>query len=503
LKPTSVKPATIARLLAAGLAAAALFGPGDGAAEQLRRNQERSVRLGRLVEGVLPPDGVLLIGLGHERWSVQAGPAEARYFVDHVGWRADVEYGWRPWLRAWATAPWRSWSGGAGDLPAAASGLADGEAGLVLGLPRPWRDAGFALDLRTTLPLGSRASGLGDGAAAPYAGLAWTQRFWRDAQVPELRLHAAAGRRWTPRDEGRGVVGGGRYEPWPLTYPADVGGVGNDPWQWGVGVDLRKSLAVLHVTYAAEAYPASAAIAAREAYRALAAGVRWGAEDGWALDVAYEVPLSREDLSTPFTASVPDWTVAVGVSRGFAVGGTDRDRDGITDRLDLCPDAPEDRDGFRDEDGCPDPDNDEDGVPDTADAAPDVAEDPDGWRDQDGAPDPDNDGDGILDQQDHCPFEAENYNGYQDTDGCPDEMADRDGDGIEDREDRCADVAEDRDGFEDEDGCPDPDNDLDGILDARDGCPDQAEDYDGELDDDGCPEATDAPAVPDAPGGAG
>ncbi|HEX3477553.1 MAG TPA: hypothetical protein VHT91_21170 [Kofleriaceae bacterium] len=33
----------------------------------------------------------------------------------------------------------------------------------------------------------------------------------------------------------------------------------------------------------------------------------------------------------------------------------DRDGDGIKDELDKCPDVPEDKDGFEDEDGCPDP----------------------------------------------------------------------------------------------------------------------------------------------------
>ena len=35
--------------------------------------------------------------------------------------------------------------------------------------------------------------------------------------------------------------------------------------------------------------------------------------------------------------------------------GPDRDLDGILDPNDQCPDEPEDRDGFQDEDGCPDP----------------------------------------------------------------------------------------------------------------------------------------------------
>jgi outer membrane protein OmpA-like peptidoglycan-associated protein len=66
----------------------------------------------------------------------------------------------------------------------------------------------------------------------------------------------------------------------------------------------------------------------------------------------------------------------------------DRDRDGIPDSRDQCPDEPEDRDGFQDEDGCPDPDNDRDG---------------------------------ILDGADRCPNEPETRNGFQDEDGCPDE----------------------------------------------------------------------------------
>ena len=48
----------------------------------------------------------------------------------------------------------------------------------------------------------------------------------------------------------------------------------------------------------------------------------------------------------------------------------DRDGDGIVDDLDKCPDDPEDRDGFQDEDGCPDPDNDGDGILDKNDQCP-------------------------------------------------------------------------------------------------------------------------------------
>lgn len=65
----------------------------------------------------------------------------------------------------------------------------------------------------------------------------------------------------------------------------------------------------------------------------------------------------------------------------------DADGDGIPNQLDLCPTQPEDKDGFEDDDGCPDPDNDRDGIPDAIDK---------------------------------CPNDPETYNGYQDDDGCPD-----------------------------------------------------------------------------------
>jgi hypothetical protein len=45
----------------------------------------------------------------------------------------------------------------------------------------------------------------------------------------------------------------------------------------------------------------------------------------------------------------------------------DSDSDGLTDDADKCVNEPEDKDGFQDEDGCPDLDNDGDGVADTAD----------------------------------------------------------------------------------------------------------------------------------------
>lgn len=127
----------------------------------------------------------------------------------------------------------------------------------------------------------------------------------------------------------------------------------------------------------------------------------------------------------------------------------DSDGDGLLDRDDDCPDEPEDKDSFEDEDGCPDPDN---------------------------------DGDGVLDVDDKCPNTA----GLAEAEGC--QPGDRDGDGIDDLTDSCPDEPEDKDGFEDEDGCADNDNDRDGVLDPDDKCPTEKEVINGFEDEDGCPD---------------
>jgi outer membrane protein OmpA-like peptidoglycan-associated protein len=123
----------------------------------------------------------------------------------------------------------------------------------------------------------------------------------------------------------------------------------------------------------------------------------------------------------------------------------DRDGDGVADESDVCPDVPEDRDGFEDWDGCPEAgrgglawhlagsdagapepdvtslaDTDGDGIADLNDACPKEPEDRDGFEDGDGCPDLDNDHDRILDANDKCPNEPETYNGFDDDDGCPD-----------------------------------------------------------------------------------
>lgn len=178
----------------------------------------------------------------------------------------------------------------------------------------------------------------------------------------------------------------------------------------------------------------------------------------------YVLVLQTRDSPRPDNANL----VLAGIHGTFDFGSKappveqDRDRDGIIDRDDRCPDDPEDKDGFKDEDGCPEFDNDEDEIVDSVDQCPLDPEDRDQFEDDDGCPDPDNDRDGVPDTNDKCPLDAE-----------------------------------DVDDFEDEDGCPDPDNDQDRFPDIKDLCPDEPEVYNGISDNDGCPDAESVRVVGD------
>ena len=113
---------------------------------------------------------------------------------------------------------------------------------------------------------------------------------------------------------------------------------------------------------------------------------------------------------------------------------TDRDKDGVLDKDDACPDDP----GPALLHGCPD--TDKDGVLDKDDRC--VMRP--GPKENQGCPWPDSDGDGVLDRDDNCP----KVPGPKENKGCPD--GDRDGDKVVDRLDRCPDVF----GDPDNEGCP-------------------------------------------------
>ncbi len=123
----------------------------------------------------------------------------------------------------------------------------------------------------------------------------------------------------------------------------------------------------------------------------------------------------------------------------------DRDGDGVSDKMDKCPDQR----GTWATLGCPD--RDDDGIADKDDSCPDVF----GLAKFHGCPD--TDGDGIPDREDSCPTVF----GLPQFHGCPD----TDGDGIPDPQDSCPTVF----GLPQFHGCPDTDGD--GIPDPQDSCP--------------------------------
>jgi outer membrane protein OmpA-like peptidoglycan-associated protein len=126
----------------------------------------------------------------------------------------------------------------------------------------------------------------------------------------------------------------------------------------------------------------------------------------------------------------------------------DRDKDGIKNKKDKCPDIP----GVAEFNGCPDKDGDH--IQDSEDKCPDIP----GLASANGCPD--RDGDGISDLDDRCPDDK----GPAEYQGCPD----RDGDTVVDKDDICPDVP----GLVALAGCPDKDGD--GIADIDDECPDEA-----------------------------
>ncbi|MFN0216417.1 MAG: OmpA family protein [Saprospiraceae bacterium] len=205
-----------------------------------------------------------------------------------------------------------------------------------------------------------------------------------------------------------------------------------------------------------------------------------------------------------------------GITLGFRLNTNDRDRDGVANNKDKCPDIPGpsstkgcpdiDRDGVADREddcphkvgirafaGCPVKDADEDGIPDIDDECLTVA----GLAQFQGCPD--TDGDGIEDRADSCKTLAgiPQFNGCPDTDGdgiedkldaCPTEkgpaeyyygcpVRDTDEDGVEDKHDACLLVK----GKVELKGCPDSDND--GIEDKLDPCPNTP----GPKENRGCP----------------
>jgi OOP family OmpA-OmpF porin len=162
---------------------------------------------------------------------------------------------------------------------------------------------------------------------------------------------------------------------------------------------------------------------------AIGVGGKYRAGGGWGVRLDLRALFVHDNTGSAFTNDFEafaslyrEWGRKKAAKVAEPVKTEDTDADGIDDKDDKCPKEAEDKDGFEDDDGCPDLDNDGDGVADDADKCPTEAEDKDNFQDDDGCPDPDNDGDGVPDAADKCADQAETKNGFEDGDGCPDEV---------------------------------------------------------------------------------
>lgn len=250
-------------------------------------------------------------------------------------------------------------------------------------------------------------------------------------------------------------------------------------------------------------------------------GIRTGIVH-WLLSADY-IPLDRNSIAS-LNAPVPYNTHGVNFGIGLSIvlgNRKDADRDGISDKKDLCPDTPKgvkvdvngcpvDTDGdgvpdyldkcpntppeakdFIDKNGCT-LDSDGDGVPDYMDKCPDTQKEAIGFVDKNGCIQ-DTDGDGVPDYLDKCPNTPADAKDLVDKNGC---LVDTDGDGIPDYLDLCPSTPSVAKGFVDKNGCT-LDSDGDGIPDYLDKCPDTPLEAHGMVDASGCPRDTDGDGVPD------
>jgi outer membrane protein OmpA-like peptidoglycan-associated protein len=219
--------------------------------------------------------------------------------------------------------------------------------------------------------------------------------------------------------------------------------------------------------------------------------------DGLMLTVATDyIPTSYAKASMDgANVSLPYKTSGVNVMFGLAiVAGTnkknkDKDKDGVWDKLDVCPETP--LNVLVTELGCP-VDTDGDGVPDYQDECPLTPSAAYGFIDSVGCP-LDHDGDGVPDYRDECPNTPREAHGYLAVTGCP---LDSDGDGVYDYIDQCSNTPAAAYGKVDSLGCP-IDSDGDGVYDYLDLCPDTPAEAQGMVDHNGCPLDTDKDGVYD------
>ncbi len=165
----------------------------------------------------------------------------------------------------------------------------------------------------------------------------------------------------------------------------------------------------------------------------------------------------------------------------------DRDKDGVPDDVDACPETAGEKTSDPHSNGCPrKTDRDKDGITDDEDACPNAPGEASDDARTNGCP-VDSDGDGIIDSVDACPRVAGVEQSNPKKTGCP---PDSDDDGILDEDDACPDVPGLKSDNPKLNGCPmETDRDKDGILNDVDACPDEPGKADPDPKRNGCPKA--------------
>ena len=234
-------------------------------------------------------------------------------------------------------------------------------------------------------------------------------------------------------------------------------------------------------------------------YSNIGAGLGFMPYDGINLTLAMDyIPTSyaalpNSNASAPKQYFLPDKAKTVNVALGFSIvwgsNRRDQDKDGVWDKIDMCPNTP--RGVQVDSVGCP-LDEDHDGVPDYLDHCLGTPAAAIGYVDSVGCA-LDTDGDGVEDYKDKCPNTPKEAYGMVDSVGCP---IDTDGDGVPDYIDECPGTPKEAYGKVDAKGCP-IDSDGDGVPDYLDQCPGTPAEAYGKVDEKGCPIDTDGDGVPD------
>jgi len=288
---------------------------------------------------------------------------------------------------------------------------------------------GYGFVTRVQLPTGDRSSFISDrGAIAELRGLVAY-----DYLI--ARLTATAGYRMRFRHHDVADLTIGDTIPWGVTLGLKPLGLGLDPKKWLFAVEGRGEIGAVpnKLFHSSRVSPTFIGLSARYQVAKdlnIFAGFELGIGD------AMGAPLTRGILGITYAPTIVDDDHDGVADDRDECPGLPEDGQGKLPH-DGCPDYEgEETSDMKSAEAAPpevaNPDGttppkaasadaDGDGIPDEADKCPDQPETKNGYEDEDGCPELDKDNDTFLDAVDHCPDKPEVFNGVTDDDGCPDE----------------------------------------------------------------------------------